>query len=104
MRRYWLDSRNPGWESIETRACVVLDNPVFGKVALLPVGMSQICSVNFSEGLAPGVEVRKGQELGYFLFGGSDFVMVFEKGVRLDLQADTQSHIFLGQPLGTLSK
>ena len=103
-RRFWLDSRNPGWESIETRACVVLENPVLGKVALLPVGMSQICSVNFSEGLAPGVEVRKGQELGYFLFGGSDFVMVFQKGVNLDLQADTQAHIFLGEKLGTLSK
>ena len=103
-RRYWLDSRNPGWESVETRACVVLENPEFGKVALLPVGMSQICSVNFSEGLAPGVEVAKGQELGYFLFGGSDFVMVFQKGVNLDLQADTQAHIFLGEKLGKLSK
>ena len=102
--RYWLDSRNPGWESIETRACVILENPDFGKVALLPIGMSQICSVNFSEGLAPGVEVAKGQELGYFLFGGSDFVMVFQKGVHFDLQADTEGHIFLGQPLGILYK
>lgn len=103
-RRYWLDSRNPDWESIETRACVVLENPVCGKVALLPIGMSQICSVNFSEGLAPGVEVRKGQELGYFLFGGSDFVIVFQEGVKFSLQADTTGHIFLGEALGTLGR
>ena len=102
--RYWLDNRNPGWESIETRACVILDNPEFGKVALLPIGMSQICSVNFSEGLAPGVEVHKGQELGYFLFGGSDFVIVFQKGVRFDYQADSEGHIFMGEKLGILSR
>ena len=101
-KRYWLDSRSPGWESIETRACVILENPEYGKVALLPVGMSQICSVNFSEGLKPGVEVSKGQELGYFLFGGSDFVMVFQKGVHFSLEADTKGHIFMGEKLGTL--
>lgn len=103
-RRYWLDSRNPDWESIETRACIVLENPVYGKVAMLPIGMSQICSVNFSEGIAPGVEVHKGQELGYFLFGGSDFVIVFQKGVKFSLKADTHGHIFLGEALGTLSR
>ena len=104
IKRYWLDSRNPGWESVETRACVILENPELGKVALLPIGMSQICSVNFSEGLAPGVEVAKGQELGYFLFGGSDFVIVFQKGVNFDFKADTEAHIFLGNILGTISR
>ena len=101
-KRYWLDSRNPNWESIETRACVVLENAKFGKVALLPIGMSQICSVNFSEGLQPGTEVRKGQELGYFLFGGSDFVIVFQDKVKFNLLADTTGHTFLGRELGTL--
>ena len=91
-----------GWESVETRACVILENPEFGKVALLPIGMSQICSVNFSAGLAPGVEVRKGRELGWFLFGGSDFVILFQKGVRFTLEADTQGHIFVGEILGRL--
>lgn len=100
-KRYWLDSRNPNWESIETRACIILESPELGKVALLPIGMSQICSVNYSEGLKPGVEVRKGQELGYFLFGGSDFVIVFQKGVSFNLD-DTEGHIFLGEKLGTI--
>jgi len=101
-RRYWLDSRVPNWESVETRACVVLESPELGKVALLPIGMSQICSVNFSDGLHVGAEVRKGQELGYFLFGGSDFVMVFQKGVQLQLTASTSAHIMLGEQLALL--
>ena len=100
-KRYWLESRTPNWESIETRACVVLDT-AYGKVALLPIGMSQICSVNFSEGLKPGDSVVKGQEMGYFLFGGSDLVIVFQKGVEFNLTADTTGHIMLGQKLGDL--
>ena len=103
-KRYWLESRTPNWESIETRACVVLETAEYGKVALLPIGMSQICSVNFSEGLKPGDSVVKGQEMGYFLFGGSDLVIVFQKGVKFDLTADTTAHIMLGQKLGDLRK
>ena len=100
--RYWLDSRTPDWESVETRACVVLDT-VAGKVALLPIGMSQICSVNFAEGLRVGDSVAKGQEMGYFLFGGSDLVMVFQKGAGFTLTADTSAHIMLGEKLGELA-
>ena len=109
LGRYWLDCNNPGWETIETRACVILDTEEFGLVALMPIGMSQICSVNFSEGLKVGDKVAKGQELGYFLFGGSDFVMIFQKGVKLDLVAEEDgkggySHIQMGRPLAKLSK
>lgn len=102
--RYWLESRNPNWESIETRACVIIENEKFGKVALLPIGMSQICSVNFVEGIEVGSDVQKGQELGYFLFGGSDFVIVFQKGVKFKLKASTKKHIFFGEKLGELKK
>lgn len=125
LKRYYLESRNPGWETIETRACIILETKEFGLVAMLPIGMSQICSVNFTEGLAPGMAVRKGQELGYFLFGGSDFVMIFQKGVKFDLLAPLQSeadtvaqvsadpesdgsaayaHILTGQLLGKLTR
>ena len=30
----------------------------------------------------PGTTLKKGDMLGYFLFGGSDFVMIFQKGVK----------------------
>ena len=54
-------------------------------VAVIPVGMGQVSSVNFLETVKPGTEVKKGDELGYFLFGGSDCVMLFEgdSGFRL---------------------
>jgi len=107
--RYWLESRNPGWETVETRACVILDTPEYGPVALMPIGMSQICSVNFADGLKVGDAVKKGQELGYFLFGGSDFVMIFGEGVELELLAEADGeggyrHIQMGMPLCKLRK
>jgi len=103
--RYILDCDTPGWETVETRSCMILDTEKYGYVALMPIGMSQICSVNYSEGLAPGVKVKKGQELGYFLFGGSDFVIIFQKGVRFDFTPEMKDgHILFGELLGRLSR
>ncbi len=114
QRKYVLDCENPGWESVETRGCVVLETADYGLVALLPIGMSQICSVNFSEGVMPGAQVKKGDELGWFLFGGSDYVILFQKGV--DFTPSTVSsapasfpalhrespHVLMGEFLGKL--
>ena len=103
-RKYVLDCDNPGWESIETRDCVILDTEAFGLVALLPVGMSQICSVNFSEGLAPGIHVKKGDELGYFLFGGSDYVILFQQDITFSPAVEKNTHILMGEKFGSLGK
>lgn len=47
-----------------------------GLVAVLPVGMSQVSSVVLTA--AKVVTLRKGEELSYFQFGGSDVVVLFE--------------------------
>jgi hypothetical protein len=47
-------------------------------VALMPAGMSQVRSVNFETDVEVGATFNKGDMLGYFLFGGSDFVMLFQ--------------------------
>ncbi|MDR1124658.1 MAG: phosphatidylserine decarboxylase, partial [Deltaproteobacteria bacterium] len=45
-KMYVLAASDYGWQSIETRGCLVLETEDYGLVALLPVGMSQISSVN----------------------------------------------------------
>ena len=40
-----------------------------------------------------GVTLHKGEELGYFQFGGSDFVMVFERASSVRLLGTPQSQI-----------
>ena len=81
---YVLESNSLSWQSVETRGCVLIRTD-YGMVAVIPVGMGQVSSVNFLETIQPGTEVKKGDELGYFLFGGSDCVMLFEgsSGFRL---------------------
>ena len=41
--------------------------------------MGQVSSVNYEKNIKKGLKVKKGDPLGYFLFGGSDFVMIFEE-------------------------
>jgi phosphatidylserine decarboxylase len=71
-----------GYQFRQDRALLVIDSPV-GLVALLPIGMDFISSCNIS--VDEGDYVNKGDEFGYFLFGGSDMIMLFEKD-RIDIQ------------------
>jgi phosphatidylserine decarboxylase len=108
-RKYLLDASSPGWQNIETRGCVILETPAYGLVALLPIGMSQVSSVNFEATIKPGATLKKGDMLGYFLFGGSDFVILFQQGVRFNLTvppaADgTYAHVLMGEKYGELTR
>jgi len=102
--RYLLTCDVPGWQMIETRTCLILETEQFGLVALLPIGMSQVSSVNYEEGLKVGDVVRKGDPLGYFLFGGSDFAIVFQKGVNVEMINPPFQHLLFGEPMARLSK
>lgn len=78
-----------GWQFTQTRGIVIVDTQSYGKVALIPMGMAQVSSVNFESHVVHGNSVRKGDMLGTFLFGGSDFVMLFQKEAGFVIQAPT---------------
>lgn len=107
--KYQLHADTPGWQMIETRACVIVETENSGLVALLPIGMSQVSSVNIADTVKVGETVTKGDELGWFLFGGSDYVMIFQKDAGFKLTApaenkdDGWAHIFMGEEYGTLN-
>ncbi len=86
-----------GYQFVQTRGLVVLDTPA-GLVACLPVGMAQVSSVVITA--EQGTRVRKGEELGYFQFGGSDFVMVFERSAHLEMLCDEGQHFLQGEEVG----
>lgn len=65
-----------GYQFRQDRGLIVLESPV-GLVALLPIGMDVISSCNITVDV--GDYVNKGDEFGYFLFGGSDMIMLFER-------------------------
>jgi len=106
-QRYKLESTVPGWQAIETRGCIILHTGKYGLVALLPIGMSQVNSVNFEKNIQEGSIVNKGEMLGYFLFGGSDIIMIFQKKAGFKLEApikagtgQTYDHLLMGEKYG----
>lgn len=105
-KRYKFDASSVGWQSIETRGCVILETEEYGLVALLPIGMWPVSSVNFEDGLQVGDKVSKGDMLGYFLFGGSDFIIIFQDIAQFNLDAPQKSesgsyeHQLMGERLG----
>ncbi|KAK1488455.1 hypothetical protein CABS01_02085 [Colletotrichum abscissum] len=77
-------SENPGYQFLQTRGLVVIENPVLGKVAFLPIGMAMVSSVDLF--VAEGDVVRKGDEVSCFRFGGSDVICIFQEkaGLRVE--------------------
>ena len=109
-KRYILIDAIPGWQMIETRDCVIIDTEEYGLVAVLPIGMSQICSCNWEENVVVGAKVEKGDPMGYFLFGGSDIVMVFQSGVDVEFLCEANEsgegyrHLLMGEAYANLIK
>lgn len=107
-KRYVYDASVPGWQSVETRGCIILETEEYGLVALLPLGMSQVCSVNFEKNLIVGQQVNKGDMMGYFLFGGSDFIMIFQNRAGFVLDAPLKENgpsykkLLMGEHNGSL--
>jgi len=75
-----------------------------GYVAVVPVGMCQVSSVNFEEDIVPGKKVSKGDPLGYFLFGGSDIVMLFSEDLDFHLSDVEEKHLQMGQEYGRIAR
>ncbi|MFO8059183.1 MAG: phosphatidylserine decarboxylase [Bacillota bacterium] len=100
-----LDST--GWQFSQTLGYVIMDTGEYGLVALIPMGMAMVSSVNFEDEVVVGHAAGKGDMLGYFLFGGSDFIMLFQNGAGFELTAPLQDstgyeHILMGEELGRM--
>jgi phosphatidylserine decarboxylase len=95
--RVLSDRDGTGYQFVQTRGLIILDSPI-GLVACLPMGMAQVSSVVITA--EEGVTVRKGEELGYFQFGGSDFVMVFERSSNVQLTSQPNVHVQQGTAIG----
>lgn len=88
-----------GYQFKQDRGVIVLDSPI-GLVALVPIGMDFISSCNFSVDV--GDYVNKGDEFGYFLFGGSDMIILFERNDVDVLLPETDKLYKLGQVFGRI--
>ena len=104
-----LDST--GWQFTQTRGYVIVDTGEYGLVALIPMGMAQVSSVNFEDNVKVGSVHKKGDMLGTFLFGGSDFIMLFQEKAGFKITAPLASkkdyemsykHLLVGEEYGRM--
>ncbi|HUS76302.1 MAG TPA: phosphatidylserine decarboxylase [Methanothrix sp.] len=91
-----------GWQFSQTRGYVIVDTEDYGLVALIPMGMAQVSSVNFEDDVEVNTTHEKGDMLGYFLFGGSDFVMLFQESAGFNMTATSGNHILMGEEYGVM--
>lgn len=75
---------------VATRAIFLIeaDNPTVGLVGFVAVGMSEVSSCLIGTDMTPGQHVAKGDELGYFQFGGSTHCLIFRSGAIADFHLD----------------
>lgn len=62
------------------RVVTLINSPTVGDVAFVSIGALMVGSINFTGADKVGNELVKGGEVGYFAFGGSTNVVVFQKG------------------------
>lgn len=91
---YFSEADSEGVEAVEAmasqgylahvaaRAIILIqaDNPAIGLMAVVPVGMVEVSSCVIGDDIVPGRHVDKGDELGWFQFGGSTECVVFRPG------------------------
>ncbi len=107
MKRY-IPIDSTGWQFSQTRGYVIIETKKYGMIALIPMGMAQVSSVNFEKKVTVGSSHKKGDMLGYFLFGGSDFIIIFQKVATFEIMAPKESpekfkHIFMGEKYGKMN-
>ena len=74
----------------------MIDSPI-GLVAVVPVGMGIVSSVNLTA--EEGATLAKGEELGYFAFGGSDIIVLFEAAANVRMTTEAGKHYHQGNAI-----
>lgn len=91
------------------RAYTLLQTDDLGQVLLAPVGATMVGSI-FST-YSPNTPLQKGDEMGYFAFGGSSILMLFEEDaihIDADLLENTrngmETFVKMGSKIGLVKK
>jgi phosphatidylserine decarboxylase len=82
-----------GYQFCQARGLIVLDTAI-GLVTVLPMGVAQVSSIILTAEV--GTTLRKGEEISYFQFGGSDIVCVFEERSNVSVTAQVGVHYKMG--------
>jgi len=79
------------------RSRLLIKSPQFGDVIYITVGATLVGSINFT--VQEGEKIRRGDEIGYFAFGGSTLLVIFKPGV---MEFDQDLLVNSSKPIETL--
>jgi len=87
-----------------TRSVLYMKHTLTGlPVAFVAIGALLVGSIEFTNGGQKGSTVKRGEELGYFAYGGSTVVAVFPQGV-IQFDDDLKKNSEADHPIETLVK
>lgn len=96
---------NPCYLTENKRMVTLVENPRFGRVAVLEIGATMVGAI--LQSYSPDRAVEKGEQKGMFAFGGSCVVTLFARGrIRIDADLLEQSaaqrevYALMGERLG----
>ena len=75
----------PYLAQVNARGLIVFKTEDYGHVCCIPLGMSEVSSIEFDAEMTCGATVNKGDEMGMFNYGGSSFAVIYEKLPGKDL-------------------
>lgn len=90
-----------GFQFNQTRGYIILKTDTIGYVAVVPVGMGFVSSINITAD--EDTKLAKGDEFGFFAYGGSDIIMLFEQN-RLKFIAFANKHYLQGEKIAKAIK
>jgi phosphatidylserine decarboxylase len=85
-----------GFQFNQTRGYIIIKTRNVGFVAVVPVGMGFVSSVTITAD--EGSKLVKGEEFGFFAYGGSDIIMLFEKDA-VKFTAFSNKHYLQGEKI-----
>jgi phosphatidylserine decarboxylase len=88
--------KNIHYLSENKRSSTIIESQEFGRVLMFEVGAT--CVGSFEYTFTPGQPVQKGDEKGYFKFGGSETIVLFEPN-RIQLDQDLLAQSTQGREL-----
>lgn len=83
------------------RVLTILESSLFGQVLFIEVGATNVGTITQTH--IPFQSTKKGVEKGYFSFGGSSLILLFEKNrifFDADLRETTEIYCKMGQSMG----
>ena len=86
---------------VATRAIIYIeaDDPKIGLMVMMPIGMAEVSSCVLLDNIKAGYKVKKGEELGYFQYGGSTHCLIFRPGVIKEFKVQEGKDVKMGQAI-----